>query len=104
MKVQEFIQGAIRKLVHNNYKEENIRSLFSEFAISTINKIIEENVGKLEEEESQVIILSIKETKDLLVNKMQEEESQRREMKLKDAWSVKNYTIREILNYMEKHN
>jgi hypothetical protein len=49
MNIQDFIQEAIRKAVQRYYRENFVRSIFEDFAKSTVEKVIEEVVGPLEE-------------------------------------------------------
>jgi predicted DNA-binding protein YlxM (UPF0122 family) len=74
--------------VQRDYKENFVRSMFDDFAKSTIEKVIEEVVDSLEDTENIVKIMSNIETRELLTEKMKEEESHAREMKLMDEWHI----------------
>jgi hypothetical protein len=80
-----------------------VRSMFDKFVKNTVERVKEEMVGSLEDEENVIKILVSIETRELLVKKMKEEENQTREKQLIDAWGIKNYTIDEFLRYMEDH-
>jgi hypothetical protein len=87
--IQEFIQETIRKALHLCRREENVRSMFDEFAKSTIERVIEGVVGPLNDEENVIKIMADIEIRELLRQRMKEE-SQAKKIQLIDAWNIKN--------------
>jgi hypothetical protein len=56
------INGADRKRVRSNYMDDFIKETFKEYAKSTMEKAIKENLGSLEEEDCLVKIIAENET------------------------------------------
>jgi hypothetical protein len=104
--MQSFIEGTICKLVNSNltWAENLTKEMFKNYAKNTVLSVFKENVGAFEEKDSMIKVLANDQTRKLLVDLMTRNEKESRKLEVVDAWYIRNYTAKGIIEYMETHN
>jgi hypothetical protein len=103
LNIKDQIKGSIDKLMRRDEMTKYVREMFCGFARSIYGKVMSGKVGSLEENENIASVMSDNDVRKMLIEKMKKEEIEPREMLEIDAWHVKNYSVQEILKYLEEH-